>query len=184
MFSEQQLLRSSKFLSFVLRHRPEAIGIALDADGWVDVATLMAAANQHNERLDRELLEAVVAGNDKKRFTLSADGQRIRAAQGHSTKSVTVTYTPVTPPAVLYHGTASRFLDSILSEGLRPGSRQYVHLSQDITVARSVGARHGKPVILIVAATTMQAQGHEFYHAENGVWLTTAVPPEFLQELP
>lgn len=184
MFSEQQLLHSSKFLSFVLRHRPEAIGITLDSNGWVDVDTLLAAANQHNERLDRTLLEAVVAGNDKKRFTFSADGQRIRAAQGHSTKSISVTYAPVTPPAVLYHGTADRFLGSILSQGLRPGSRQYVHLSQDVAVARSVGARHGKPVILTVAAATMQTQGHEFYQAENGVWLTVAVPPEFLQELP
>lgn len=175
-----KLTETSKFLSYVLRHEPGAIGVALDSEGWLPIEALIAGAARAGRQLDRALVEAVVAGNDKKRFALSDDGQRIRAVQGHSTGSVTLTHRETAPPPVLFHGTATRFLDAILREGLRPGSRHHVHLSSDEATALKVGARHGKPVVLRVDAAAMQAQGMRFYLAENGVWLTDSVPPAFI----
>lgn len=169
----------SKFLSYVLRHDPGSIGLALDPQGWVDVDTLVAKANAAGRRLDRGAIEAVVATNDKKRFTLSENGQRIRAAQGHSV-AVDLALEPIAPPARLFHGTATRFLDAIMIEGLRPGGRQKVHLSADEATARTVGQRHGKPVILHVDTGRMHAEGHLFWQADNAVWLTDAVPPQYL----
>ncbi|HET8729920.1 MAG TPA: RNA 2'-phosphotransferase [Moraxellaceae bacterium] len=181
MTSSSTLVETSKFLSFILRHQPEAMGLTLDSEGWVDVDTLLVAANRAGNALTCDLLVEVVATSDKKRFTLSADGRAIRAAQGHSTTSVTMKHVEKVPPATLYHGTATRFLDSILENGLLPQARHHVHLSQDSETAAKVGARHGKLVILEVAAGTMQAQGHRFFQADNGVWLAAAVPPEFLR---
>lgn len=175
---KQPLVEISKFLSYVLRHQPESIGITLDREGWVDVDVLIAAAVKGGKQLDRELIQAVVATNDKKRFVLSEDGLRIRAAQGHSTASVDIDYVPKVPPELLYHGTATRFLDSIRSSGLIPGSRQYVHLSQDAHTAHTVGQRHGKPVVLKIEALRMHHQGFKFFQAENGVWLIHEVPAE------
>lgn len=171
----------SKFLSYVLRHHPESIGIELDREGWVDVDVLLAQAAQHQRPISRELLDEVIEKNSKKRFTLSADGSKIRAAQGHSTAQVHIQYTPVSPPDVLYHGTTTRFLDSIQAQGLLAGSRHYVHLSADVATATEVGRRHGKPVVLRVDATAMVRSGHEFYLSDNQVWLTNSVPPEYLQ---
>lgn len=172
----------SKFLSYVLRHQPEAIGIALDAEGWTDIANLIAAAAKAGKQFDRGLIEAVVAGNDKKRFAISGDGLRIRAVQGHSTESVDISFEERTPPEWLYHGTATRFLESIRKEGLKPGSRQYVHLSQDTHIAVAVGQRYGTPVVLRIQALLMREQGFTFYQAENGVWLVSTVPPAFIVE--
>lgn len=170
---------TSKFLSYVLRHAPESIGLTLDAQGWVDVADLLAKANASGTPLDEAGLFAVVAESDKKRFTLSDDGRRIRAAQGHSVK-VDLGQPPVEPPLQLFHGTATRFLEPILREGLRPGERQQVHLSADRATATAVGQRHGKPVVLIVDARLMFTDGYSFYRADNGVWLTDAVPFSYL----
>lgn len=169
----------SKFLSYILRHDPGSIGLALDPQGWADVETLIGKANAAGRGLDRATIETVVATSDKKRFTLSEDGRRIRAAQGHSVP-VDLALDPVAPPERLFHGTATRFLDAIMAEGLRPGSRQKVHLSADEATARTVGQRHGKPVVLQVATGRMQAEGFLFWRAENAVWLTDAVPPRFL----
>lgn len=171
---------TSKFLSFILRHDPGSIGLVLDTQGWADVDDLIARATASGRHLDRATLEGIVAANDKKRFTLSADGRRIRAAQGHSVE-VDLGLEGAVPPSPLYHGTATRFLDSIMSDGLKPGSRQKVHLSAELATARAVGQRHGKPVVLLVDAARMHAEGHAFWRAENGVWLTDAVPPRFLQ---
>ncbi|MBM7330763.1 RNA 2'-phosphotransferase [Rhizobium pusense] len=170
---------TSKFLSYVLRHAPESIGLTLDDQGWANVSDLLAKANSSGTSLDEVGLRAVVAESDKKRFTLSEDGRRIRAAQGHSVK-VDLGIAPVEPPPRLFHGTATRFLVAILQDGLRPGSRQQVHLSADIATAHEVGRRHGKPAILLVDAKRMFADGHSFYQAENGVWLTNAVPVGYL----
>lgn len=169
----------SKFLSYILRHDPGSIGLALDPQGWVDVDALLDKAKAAGRPIDRATLEAVVADNDKKRFTLSEDGRRIRAAQGHSV-AVDLGLDPVVPPARLFHGTATRNLDAIMIEGLKPGSRQKVHLSADEATARTVGQRHGKPVILTVDTAGMHAEGYLFWQAENGVWLTDTVPPRFL----
>jgi len=169
----------SKFLSYVLRHKPEAIGLTLDAEGWADIDVLITCANQSGQALARSLLQEVVETSDKKRFTVSEDGLRIRAAQGHSTQSVAITHVEKQPPEFLYHGTATRFLDSIREQGLLPGSRHYVHLSEDEQTATAVGQRYGKPVVLKVKAMLMAEQGFKFYQTENGVWLVNNVPPSF-----
>ena len=176
---EARNFRISKFLSYVLRHRPDGIGLVLNMEGWVEVDDLIAKASANGNAFTREELAQVVATNDKKRFTLSPDGQRIRAAQGHSVE-VVLGLGEAKPPDVLYHGTATRFLDSILAEGLRPGSRQQVHLSADHATAVNVGQRHGKPVVLVIDTLRMREDGHAFYRADNGVWLTDHVPPRFL----
>ncbi|WP_298562188.1 RNA 2'-phosphotransferase [uncultured Aliiroseovarius sp.] len=174
--------KTSKFLSLVLRHKPEQIGITLDPQGWVDVDVLLAAVRAHGHSLDRPSLERVVAQNDKRRFTLSSDGKRIRAAQGHSV-NVSLGLTPVAPPSVLYHGTVARHLPSIRRDGLKPGQRTHVHLSGDISTAETVGARYGDPHLLRVDAATMHNQGHAFFQADNGVWLIDHVPPQFLTDV-
>jgi putative RNA 2'-phosphotransferase len=176
----KQHSETSKFLSYVLRHEPHAIGITLDSEGWTDIDVLIAAAKTVGKELDVALIQAVVASSDKKRFAISEDGLRIRAVQGHSTDTVAIQYEAKQPPEFLYHGTATRFLDSILAEGLRPGQRHHVHLSQDITTATAVGQRYGKPVVLKIEALRMHQQGFKFFQADNGVWLTAHVPAPFL----
>lgn len=175
---------TSKFLSYVLRHAPETIGLTLDREGWADMVALMEGAGKAGRHLDLTLIRAVVAGSDKKRFAISEDGQRIRAVQGHSTRTVALTFAERQPPAVLYHGTATRFVESILREGLRPGARQYVHLSEDMATAVAVGKRYGKPVVLKIDALRMHQQGFRFFLAENGVWLVESVPSLFLERRP
>ncbi|WP_434983131.1 RNA 2'-phosphotransferase [Xanthomonas arboricola] len=170
----------SKFLSFVLRHEPQAIGLTLDPEGWAELDALIAGARAHGTALDLELIQAVVAGSDKKRFALSADGQRIRAVQGHSTPTVALQLEARVPPEVLYHGTATRFLEAIMAEGLRPGQRHHVHLSDNPQTAASVGQRYGEPVVLQVDAGRMHRDGLRFFQADNGVWLTAQVPAAFL----
>lgn len=172
-------IQLSKFLSFVLRHKPDAIGLTLDPQGWTSIDELIARSDAAGTRFSREDLLHVVETSEKKRFSLSADGQRIRAAQGHSV-AVELGLSPREPPSVLYHGTATRFVGSILSEGLKPQKRQQVHLSVDEATAHRVGQRHGKPEILKVEAFRMHAKGFKFFLADNGVWLTDEVPPEFL----
>lgn len=176
----KQLNKISKFLSYILRHQPEAIGITLDTDGWVNIDNLIMQANQHGEQLNRELIEQVVKTSDKKRFTISDDGVKIRAAQGHSTQQVNISHAEQMPPEFLYHGTATQFIDSIKKQGLVAGSRHYVHLSGDEKTANKVGERHGKPVVLKVKTLQMYQQGFKFYLADNGVWLTNTVPNTFL----
>jgi putative RNA 2'-phosphotransferase len=170
----------SKFLSYVLRHAPDSIGLNLDANGWADVDELLAkAADKAGRRIDLDTLRGVVAENDKQRFTLSEDGRRVRAAQGHSV-AVDLDLAPSEPPPRLYHGTATRNLDAILAEGLKPGRRLQVHLSLEPETARKVGARHGKPSVLTVDAGAMHGDGHQFFRADNGVWLTDSVPARYL----
>jgi putative RNA 2'-phosphotransferase len=173
----------SKFLSFVLRHQPEAIGLSLDQQGWASVEDLIAKGNTAGTQFSREDLLRVVETSDKKRFSLSDDGQRIRAAQGHSV-AVELGLSPQEPPSVLYHGTATRFVASILAGGLTPQTRQQVHLSMDEATARRVGQRHGEPAIFRVEAGRMHANGFKFFIADNGVWLTDHVPAEFLVRHP
>jgi len=172
---------TSKFLSFVLRHKPEAIGLTLDAEGWADIESLIACATRSGQALTRPLLQEIVDTSDKKRFTISEDGLRIRAAQGHSAQSVAIAHVEKKPPEFLFHGTATRFLDSIRQQGLVAGSRHHVHLSENEQIATAVGQRYGKPVVLKIKALLMFEQGFKFYQADNGVWLTDQVLPEFLE---
>lgn len=180
MKSNNKLVSTSKFLSLVLRHRPEVIGAKLDPEGWLSIDELISRANAHGKALTLELLHEVVATNDKKRFALSEDGLRIRASQGHSVSSVELNLDQKTPPEILYHGTVAAFLDSIRATGLQKRSRHHVHLSPDEETATKVGSRRGKPIILRVAAETMHLDGHQFYLSANGVWLVDAVPPTYL----
>lgn len=167
----------SRFLSLVLRHKPDEIGLTLDPQGWVAVEDLLARLPF---ALTRDDLNRLVASSDKQRFALSEDGQRIRANQGHSV-AVELGLPATKPPAVLYHGTATTNLPSILSNGLERQTRHHVHLSATIETARKVGARHGTPIVLQLDAEAMVAAGHSFFLSENGVWLVDGVPPEFLK---
>ena len=178
---KSQLVATSKFLSLVLRHRPDVISIELDAEGWVPVEDLLAACAQHGRAISREQLDTVVRTNDKQRFAFSADGTRIRANQGHSLP-VDLGLVPVEPPDLLYHGTVPRFLDSIRRDGLTKGNRHHVHLSPDIQTATKVGKRRGRPIVLVIEAGRMFRDGHKFFRSENGVWLTDAVPPAYLRD--
>ncbi|PZG12587.1 RNA--NAD 2'-phosphotransferase [Micromonospora craterilacus] len=172
-----QLTALSKLLAYVLRHRPGAVGVALDDGGWVDVDVLLTALARHGRPVTPDLLDRLVAGTDKQRFEVR--GGRIRAAQGHSI-AVDLRLAPATPPPVLYHGTVARFLAGIGVEGLQPRGRTHVHLSADQRTAATVGARRGEPVILSVDAAGMHRSGFAFYRAVNGVWLTSHVPPPWI----
>ena len=172
----------SKFLSYILRHKPDAIGLSLDDQGWADIDELLRLSAEHGRSFSRADFMRVVEQSDKKRFAISDDGMRVRAVQGHSAKQVEISFTPQIPPDTLFHGTAGRFLASIRVQGLVPGQRQYVHLSADPATARNVGARYGKPVVLIVRAADMLRDGFSFYRADNGVWLTREVPARYLEE--
>lgn len=174
------LVELSKFLSWVLRHRPDAIGITLDDAGWTDIDALLAQARANGRPLTNELLKRIVAESPKQRFALSEDGRRIRASQGHSVE-VELGYEPTPPPDVLFHGSVARNIAAIRTDGLRKMSRHHVHLSPDEATARSVGGRRGKPVILRVAAGRMHREGHIFFRSANGVWLTEHVPPEYIE---
>ncbi len=173
------LVKSSKFLSMVLRHDPDAIGLALDPEGWANIHDLLEAARRHDHPIARDDLEEIVRTNDKGRFAIDPARNRIRARQGHSI-DVDLGLSPTKPPDTLYHGTVERFLDAIRADGLRAGARQHVHLSPTTDVARKVGARRGRPVILSIRAAEMAQAGSNFYLSENGVWLTDAVPPEYI----
>lgn len=166
-------------LSLVLRHKPEAIGIALDAAGWADVATLLARLQDKGFAITPGVLQHIVDTNNKKRFLLSADKTKIRASQGHSL-NVDLGYDAVQPPELLFHGTAQKHLAAIGKEGLKKGARQHVHLSADAETAQRVGQRHGIPAVLQVAAGKMYADGFQFFCSDNGVWLTDAVPVAYL----
>ncbi|MBB5805103.1 putative RNA 2'-phosphotransferase [Saccharothrix ecbatanensis] len=170
----KQMVRLSKRMSKVLRHAPEEVGLTLDAAGWVDLDDLVRALGVTRARV----LE-VVEGNDKQRFAIEDD--RIRASQGH-TVAVSLDLPVAEPPAELYHGTIGRFLPDILRDGLRPMARHDVHLSATVETAVRVGSRRGKPVVLVVDAAAMSADGHEFRVSANGVWLAAAVPPNYLRE--
>lgn len=154
--------------------------MSLDSEGWAEIDQLIGIANGYGTKLTRELLLEVVATSDKKRFSLSQDGSRIRANQGHSIQ-VNLNLQPQTPPQILFHGTATRFASSIRAQGLVAGSRQYVHLSADRSTALQVGKRYGKPLLLEVEALAMSCNGHEFFISANGIWLTRAVPTIYLR---
>ena len=172
----KELVPLSKFLSLLLRHKPEEIGLELDAEGWARIDDIL---EKSRDPITRAQIDEIVATNPKQRFAISEDGTRIRARQGHS-RQVDLGLTPVTPPDQLFHGTALKNLGAIRAQGLVRGSRQHVHLSGDVGTARNVGGRHGKPVVLTVDAARMAAEGHLFYLSENGVWLCDHVPAGFL----
>jgi putative RNA 2'-phosphotransferase len=180
MINEQKTTQISKFLSLILRHKPETIGINLDENGWTDVETLLQKAKVKQPDLTLENLQHVVANNNKSRFAFDETGTKIRANQGHSVE-IDLGYSPKQPPEILYHGTGEKSVASILKSGLEKRNRHHVHLSVDTETAKNVGARHGKPVILKVFALKMWESGVQFFQSDNGVWLVYGVEVEFLE---
>ncbi|MGG9964005.1 RNA 2'-phosphotransferase [Ferruginibacter sp. SUN106] len=176
---EKQLKHISKLMSLVLRHKPEAIGLQLNENGWANVAELISKINEQGNNVNFDTINTVVDTNDKKRFAFNEDKTMIRASQGHSIE-VELNLKAVTPPDILYHGTAERFVESILKEGLNKQQRQHVHLSLLQETAKAVGARHGKPVILHINAKAMAEAGFVFYLSDNNVWLVNSVPVEYI----
>lgn len=181
MISEKQITDISKFLSLVLRHKPETIGIELDQNGWTDVDTLLKNSNSYGIKFDKEILKQIVETNSKKRFAFNKTFDRIRASQGHSIE-IELGYTSKEPPEILYHGTSEKSVQSILDTGLEKQSRQQVHLSADIETAIKVGQRHGKPFVFKVLAEQMYKDKFEFFISDNGVWLTDTVPTKYLEQ--
>ena len=172
----------SKYISRVLRHRPEDAGIGLDEHGWADVEALIAGVNAAGKRIDRKILEEIVRTDKKQRYSFNENGTLIRANQGHSIP-VDVELAKLEPPEYLYHGTAYRFLESIRQQGLLPMSRLYVHLSGDVETASVVGKRHGRPVVLKIHSGDMHRDGFPFYRSQNGVWLAKKVDAKYFEQL-
>lgn len=179
MINEKSHTKLSKFLSLVLRHKPETIGISLTEHGWVGTQTLIKKMNEYGVQIDFETLSIIVATNNKKRFGFNEDESKIRANQGHSL-DIDLGYVQKTPPDILYHGTAQKNIDSIFKIGLEKRNRHLVHLSKDIETAYKVGQRHGKPVILKILAKQMYEDNFKFFESENKVWLTDNVPPRYI----
>jgi len=176
----KSLTEISKLIALVLRHKPDALGLRLDPHGWASTEELVEKLNEL-QPFGMEQLEEIVRTDNKQRYSFNADKTLIRANQGHSIP-VDLELEPVVPPAVLWHGTGEKYMESIREKGLLPKGRQHVHLSADPDTAVSVGKRHGKPVLLEVSAEKMAQDGYSFYRSENGVWLTDAVPKEYLCE--
>lgn len=182
MINEKETTKLSKFLSLVLRHQPQTIGIVLDESGWTNIDVLIEQSIKNGVHFDRALLTHIVETNTKKRFAFSEDNLNIRANQGHSVE-VELGYAPQKPPTVLYHGTAQQFVASIKQNGLEKQKRHHVHLSQDLDTAISVGKRHGTPYVFEILAEQMYLAEYPFFVSTNGVWLTDNVPPQFLKEI-
>ena len=172
---------TSKFIALILRHKPESIGITLDEHGWANVGELIAGIAK-TQPFDMEMLEEIVRTDNKQRYSFNEDKTLIRANQGHSIL-VDVELPEKLPPAILYHGTGTKYTASINEQGLIPKSRLYVHLSQDYETAVKVGQRHGKPFVYQVDAGRMSADGYKFFLSVNGVWLTKKVPVEYLSNV-
>ncbi len=172
----------SVFISLVLRHKPDAAHITLDEHGWANVEELLDGINNTGRKIDMEILEEIVATDNKQRYSFNQDKTMIRANQGHSIP-VDVELKEQEPPEFLYHGTATGFLDSIINEGLKPMSRLYVHLSKDTETALKVGKRHGDPIILKIYSRDMYKDGCKFYLSENGVWLTKKVDVKYFEAI-
>ena len=173
------LKETSKFISLILRHKPDVIGITLDEHGWANVDELITGMSKTHP-LNMSMLEQIVAEDEKQRYSFNEDKTLIRANQGHSIP-VDVELEEKEPPEILFHGTGEKYVDSISREGLIPKSRLYVHLSADEETAVKVGQRHGKPVVFKVKSGEMHRDGFKFYCSVNGVWLTKSVPVEYLE---
>ena len=179
--TEKETTKISKFLSLVLRHQPEIIGLNLDENGWADTSELLSKMNSNNHNsITMPILEHVVATNSKKRFAFNDDKTRIRANQGHSI-DIDLGLDEKQPPEYLYHGTAVKSVGAIMNTSLEKQLRQHVHLSLDYDTALSVGKRHGNPQVFVIETGAMHRDGYKFYLSDNGVWLTDHVPAKYLK---
>ena len=177
---KDNLTSTSRYLSLILRHKPEAAGITVDEHGWANVNELIAGVRR-SRPFDMEMLEEIVRTDEKQRYSFSGDKSLIRANQGHSIP-VDVELPVAAPPEFLYHGTGEKYVSSIDAQGLLPRSRLYVHLSPDVDTAKTVGSRHGRPVVYTVLSGKMAEDGMTFYRSVNGVWLTKSVPARYLKK--
>lgn len=168
---------TSKKLSFLLRHSKEPLYINLNG-GWADVDTILKAL-----KIKLPTLIDVVASDSKGRFSFDETGTKIRANQGHSIKGVIIEPIKATPPDVLYHGTATRFLEKIMQKGLKPMKRNFVHLSSDIETAKKVGSRHGKPIVLIIDAKRFSEDGNKLFLSPNGIWQAEFIESKYIKEV-
>ena len=182
MVDKKGYTQLSKFLSLVLRHNPDAIGIELDSNGWADVKDLIEKMNSSGKHIDLETLEAIIETSSKKRFRFNEDKSLIRASQGHSIE-IDLGYEAKVPPRRLFHGTGAKYVDSIYESGIQKRNRHHVHLSKDIETALSVGQRHGRPVVFEILTDEMTQEGFDFYESENGVWLTDEIPARFIRRI-
>ena len=176
----KNLVKLSKFVSPVLRHQPEVIGLKLDENGWADVDRFSELAKQNGKDISKSVLEEIVETNNKQRFLFNSEKSKIRANQGHSI-DIELGLMPKQPPEQLFQSTATRFIESIRQQGLVAGNRQHVHMSSDETTATNVGQRHGKPVVLKIDTAAMHHDGSIFFCSENSVWLTEFVLPQYLE---
>ncbi len=179
--NESEKKRIGKFISLILRHDPQKIGLELDANGWANIDELIEKSAKHRVRFTRDNLDEIIITNDKKRYSFNSNATKIRANQGHSI-NIDLQLKPIPPPPFLYHGTPEKFVAIIREEGLKPMNRQYVHLSADKETATKVGSRRGKPYIFIILTDKIYEDGIEFYQAENGVWLTDYVDPKYFSK--
>lgn len=177
---DKMFTKKSKFLSLVLRHKPELIDIKLDVAGWVLITDLIKKSKAYGMNISKSDIDEIVAENDKKRFTISENGMKIRAAQGHSV-NIDVGYEAQKPPSTLFHGTSVNTLDDIMKDGIKPMSRNHVHLSVDKETAHKVGSRHGKVILLKIDAYAMHQNGVKFFVSDNGVWLTDFVDRKYIE---
>ena len=176
------LKKTSKFLSYILRHNPAEIGVELDEQGWVNINELIDKANSNGQNMTRALLDEVVQTNDKQRFAMSEDSKLIRANQGHSIK-IDLDLLPESPPSVLLHGTAKKSIAAIKESGLKKMARHHVHLTENQAVACAVGQRYGKLILLEIDSKSMTEDGYIFFKTANGVWLVESVPIEYIKEI-
>lgn len=181
-YNEMNLTEVSKYISLILRHKPEVIGITLDEHGWADVTELIKGIEKDHKGFNMGILEEIVRTDNKQRYSFNEDKTKIRANQGHSI-NVDVELQECTPPEYLYHGTGEKYVESIQKEGLKPKSRLYVHLSQDLDTAKNVGTRHGKCRIFVIDTKRMTEDGYKFYKSANNVWLTKEVPVSYFTSL-
>lgn len=167
-------IKLSRRLSYILRHKPEEFDVCLSAEGWTGTLAVAKALKCTVEDIKR-----LVVTDDKGRYELRAHDTQVRAVQGHSSPQVRISYPVMTPPDILYHGTSTRNIDSILQNGINSASRNFVHLSEELVTAIAVGSRHGKPVVFAVDTKKVRARGCDFYLAPNGVWLCPlTIPPD------
>ncbi len=174
------LTNLSRYMSLILRHKPEVIEITLDEHGWASVNDLICGIEKNNPGFNMDILEQIVRTDSKQRYSFNDDKSLIRANQGHSI-NVDVELKEKEPPEYLYHGTGEKYVKSINQDGLIPKSRLYVHLSKDIKTAENVGKRHGKEVVYRINSGQMYRDGYKFYLSENGVWLIKEVPVKYLE---
>ena len=176
-------IKAGRFISLVLRHHPEAAGLTLDSDGYANTAELINGVAERFHGFNADDLDRIVRENNKHRYSYNEDKTKIRAVQGHSVLFVNIDFEKKTPPSILYHGTSESFIPQIMKEGLKPMTRQYVHLTADKETAYNVGIRRRRPVVLLVDCEKMHSDGYEFYISENDIWLTKEVPAKYIKRL-